>query len=140
MAVLSDEELLKMKEIVVASEKEAEDLDLTAYLADIIGITGVHVEEGWYNQEINETHITFYYMEDKDADFCDDSNENEEYYIQVDLWSMEDVYKLKKKVKKLLKKAGFNYIVGNDQFESEKGLYHKSMRFYYLLKVEGDNE
>lgn len=137
MAVLSESELERLEK-VVAGYSNNEDLDLTALIADVIGITGVHTEEGWYNQDINETHITFYFMSDEDIDFSEDTNEGEEYYIQVDIWSKEDCYKLKKKVKKLLKKAGFTYFAGSDQYEAETGIYHKAARFYFSMNVEGD--
>lgn len=86
MAVLSEEELQQLKK-VIKSYPNNDDLDLTAFIAEVIGITGVHTEEGWYNQDINDTHITFYFMSDEEIDFSEDTNENEEYYIQVDIWS-----------------------------------------------------
>ena len=131
MAVLSETEIEVLNK-VVADYPNNEELDLTAFIAEVIGITGVHVEEGWYNQDINETHITFYFMSDEEIDFSEDTNENEEYYIQVDIWSKEDCFKLKKKVKKLLKKAGFTYFAGNDQYETDTMIYHKAARFYFF--------
>lgn len=138
MAILSEEEKKKLDSIIAAYPNTS-DLDLTAFTAEVIGVTGVHTEEGWYNQDINETHITFYYMSDEDIDYSEDTNEGEEYYIQVDIWSKEDCFNLKKKVKKLLKKAGFTYFAGNDQYETETGIYHKAARFYFAMNVEGDN-
>lgn len=88
MAVLSELELEQFEK-VIESYPNNEDLDLTAFIAEVIGITGVHTEEGWYNQDINETHITFYFMSDEEIDFSEDTNENEEYYIQVDIWSKD---------------------------------------------------
>ena len=108
MALLSEEEKEQLNR-VLAEYPNSEDLDLTAFIAEVIGITGVHTEEGWYNQDINDTHITFYYITDTDANHSDDKNEAEEYYIQVDIWSEEDCFLLKRKIKKLLKKAGFTY-------------------------------
>ena len=78
-------------------------------------------------------------MSDEEIDFSEDTNENEEYYIQVDIWSKEDCFRLKKKVKKLLKKAGFTYFAGNDQYEADTGIYHKAARFYFVMNVEGVN-
>lgn len=139
MAILSETELEQL-ERVMENYPNNEEMDLTAFVAEVIGVTGVHTEEGWYDQNINDTHITFYFMSDEDTDFSEDTNESEEYYIQIDIWSKEDCFKLKKKVKKLLKKAGFTYFAGNDQYEKETGIYHKAARFYYILNVEGDNE
>ena len=139
MALLSKEEKEKLKEIV-ARYPNNEELDLTAYIAEVIGITGVHVEEGWYNQDINDTHITFCYMSDTDTQHSDDTNEAEEYYIQVDTWSKEDCFLLKRKVKKLLKNAGFTYFAGNDDYEQDTKLYHKAARFYFVINAEGREE
>ena len=58
MALLSEEEKQQLKQIM-ADYPNNEDLDLTAYMADVIGITGKHVEEGWYNQDINDTILLF---------------------------------------------------------------------------------
>ena len=51
MAKLSREEKEKLKQIIEAYPNN-EDLDLTAFIAEVIGITGIHTEEGWYNQDI----------------------------------------------------------------------------------------
>lgn len=136
MALLSELEIEQLEK-VIANYPNNEDLDLTAFIAEVIGITGVHTEEGWYNQNINDTHITFYFMDDTEVNFSEDTNEDEEYYIQVDIWSKKDCFKLKKKVKKLLKKAGFTYFAGNDQYEADTGIYHKAARFYFVMNVEG---
>lgn len=139
MALLSKEEKEKLKEIV-ARYPNNEELDLTAYIAEVIGITGAHVEEGWYNQDINDTHITFCYMSDTDTQHSDDTNEAEEYYIQVDVWDREDCFLLKRKVKKLLKNAGFTYFAGNDDYEQDTKLYHKAARFYFVINTEEREE
>lgn len=139
MALLSKEEKEKLKEIV-ARYPNNDEMDLTAYIAEVIGITGVHVEEGWYNKDINDTHITFCYMSDADTQHSDDTNEAEEYYIQVDVWSREDCFLLKRKVKKLLKNAGFTYFAGNDDYEQDTKLYHKAARFYFVINAEEGEE
>ena len=64
MALLSEKEKEQLNR-VLAEYPNSEDLDLTAFIAEVIGITGVHTEEGWYNQNINDTHITFYFMSDE---------------------------------------------------------------------------
>lgn len=138
MALLSQEEKEQLQKIM-KDYPNNEDLDLTAYIAEVIGITGIHVEEGWYNQNIMETHITFYYMTDTDTEHADDQNEAEEYYIQVDIWSRDDCFLLKRKVKKLLKKAGFTYVAGNDDYEQDTQIYHKAARFYYVINTEEEN-
>ena len=51
MAVLSETEIEVLNK-VVADYPNNEELDLTAFIAEVIGITGVHVEEGWYGARI----------------------------------------------------------------------------------------
>lgn len=123
----------------VKYSKKKSKFKIDGVIAEVIGITGKHVEEGWYNQDINDTHITFYYITDTDANHSDDKNEAEEYYIQVDIWSEEDCFLLKRKIKKLLKKAGFTYFAGNDDYEQDTKIYHKAARFYFLINTEGED-
>ena len=93
---------------------------------------------GWYDDSIQDTHITFFSYSDNDTGFEDDENTAIDLYYQIDIWSFENIEELKKKVKKALKDIGFVYIAGNDDFEQKnnKRLYHKAMKFY--IEVQAD--
>lgn len=93
---------------------------------------------GWYDNSIQNTHITFFSYSDNDTGFEDDESTAIDLYYQIDLWSYENIEELKKNVKNALKNIGFNYIAGNDDFEAknDKRLYHKAMKFY----IEGQEE
>lgn len=132
---LTQQEIEAVEQLHREAITQKSEIDLVAYISNLIGVVGVEAQEGWYREDINDTHVSFYFMEDGASEYSDDTEEIEEYYIQVDLWSSEDCYKLKKKIKKVLQMGGFGYIAGNDQFEIKTGLYHKSMRIYYTIEV-----
>ncbi len=146
MAKLTLEEKEKLEQVLQSycDVPEDEGFDLAAYIADVVGqVTGIHTEYGWYNQEINKTHISFCFLSETDIDFSDDEAEGVQITVQVDIWSKEDCPKLKKKVKKILKKSGFQYQKGMDDFEEEKGLYHKALVCtfnIYLADMEDEDD
>lgn len=91
---------------------------------------GVPVLYGWYDESLNKTHITFFTFSEIPEDYSDDDYENLESYIQIDIWSRENVESLKRQVKKAMKNKDFRYTDGRDQFETDTKLYHKALRFY----------
>ncbi|MBE5936047.1 MAG: hypothetical protein E7262_09690 [Lachnospiraceae bacterium] len=130
---LTSDEIVKVEEIIKECEAE-DDFNLTKYIGNILSITDYKAFEGWYDADLNETHITFIYLNDADINFADDSNEDTEYYLQVDIWSKESCEKLRKKVKALLKKANFEYITGNNDYEAENKLYHIALRVRFEVE------
>lgn len=93
---------------------------------------------GWYDDSIQNTHITFFSYLDNESEFEDDENTAMDIYYQIDLWSYENIESLKKQVKQALKDIGFNYISSSDDFEQKnnKNLYHKAMKFYIEVQEE----
>lgn len=93
---------------------------------------------GWYDESLNKTHITFFQYNELPNDYSEDTNEVLEHYYQIDIWSKTNTEKLKKGVKKAMKKAGFRFTDGSDQFETDTKIYHKAMRFF-IAEIEGDD-
>ncbi|ELC8455931.1 hypothetical protein QYB58_001016 [Clostridium perfringens] len=95
------------------------------------------VIEGWYDNELNKTHITVHEYLESEESFQDDEASELEHNIQVDIWSKDSIesYNLKKQVRKLLKENGFKFTSGQDLFESDTKIYHKVLRFTYLEEV-----
>ncbi|HAT4257297.1 TPA: hypothetical protein I9068_000590 [Clostridium perfringens] len=95
------------------------------------------VIEGWYDNELNKTHITVHEYLESEESFQDDEASELEHNIQVDIWSKDSVeaYNLKKQVRKLLKENGFKFTSGQDLFESDTKIYRKGLRFTYLEEV-----
>ena len=75
-------------------------------------------------------------MSDRENDSSDDEEESILHTIQVDIWSREDKWQLKKEVKKLMKENDFGYVEGQDFFETDTQIYHKAMRFNYVEEVQ----
>lgn len=114
-----------------------EELDIIALVSSPLSSLNIDVIEGWYDNELNKTHITVHEYLDQEDDFQDDDASTLEHNIQVDVWSMDslEAYTLKKKVKKLLKDNGFKYESGQDFYEVDTKIYHKALRFTYLEQL-----
>ena len=114
-------------------------LDIIEFIANAlkpISDRGVIVVQGWYDENINDTHITFCELSDRSNDISDDEEENIVHTIQVDIWSKKDEWQLKKEVKKLMLQNDFGYIDGVNLFEIDNKIHHKALRFNYLEEVE----
>lgn len=82
------------------------------------------------------TYITFHEYLASGEEFEEDQETFTGHYIQVDLWSKEDYGILVKNIKIRLLEAGFKRIDEADFYETDTGLYHKGMRFFYLEEQE----
>lgn len=91
---------------------------------------------GWYDKNINETHVTFILLSDTDNNYSDDEAENNEQLVQVDIWSKENMEDLKKTTKDSMKTLdNCRYSDGRDIYELDTGIYHKALRFYITKEV-----
>lgn len=106
-----------------------ETIDTT--LSNALLPLGIESFYGWYDKDIKETHVTFLGLTDSDTGFSDDEAEFNEKYVQVDIWSKENVEDIKKIVKRaMLSMDNCRYSDGRDFIEDDTGIYHYSMRFY----------
>ncbi|MGL5084260.1 MAG: hypothetical protein ACRC68_00835 [Clostridium sp.] len=113
-------------------------IDIIEFIAKAlteISNRGIYVVSGWYDEDINDTHITFCELNDRQGDVSDDEEESIIHLIQIDIWSKKDEWKLKKEIKKLMAQSDFGYVDGEDLFETDTKIYHKAMRFDYLEEV-----
>lgn len=108
--------------------------DIIGYIYKQLENLGVSVQEGWYDENINDTHITYFCVNENETEFEDDVNTCEKYLIQVDIWSKEDVLELKEKVKIALKEADFTFKYARDFIETDTKIYHKVLRFEYVWR------
>ena len=113
------------------------EIDIIALVSKSLEPLNIMVIEGWYDKELNKTHITVHEYLDSEDDFQDDEASELEHNMQVDIWSMDSIeaYNLKKQVKKLLKENGFKFTSGQDLPESDTKIYHKALRFTYLEEL-----
>ena len=92
---------------------------------------------GWYDKNINDTHVTFILISDNEDDYSDDEAESVNYLIQVDIWSKKNMEDLKKTIKLAMKTLdNCTYSTGADLYEDDTQIYHKALRFNVLEAIE----
>jgi predicted GTPase len=97
---------------------------------------GIESFYGWYNENINATHVTFILITDNETNFSDNEAESIDYLIQVDIWSKENMEDLKKTIKTAMKGIdNCTYSDGADQYETDVKIYHKALRFNILEDI-----
>ncbi|MGG7142483.1 hypothetical protein ACQPVP_03355 [Clostridium nigeriense] len=110
-------------------------IEIIAKALDTISKRSITVVQGWYDENISDTHITFCELSDRSNNLSDDEEEDIAHTIQIDIWSLKDEWELKKEIKKLMLRNDFGYIDGEDFFETDTKIYHKALRFNYLEEV-----
>jgi len=111
-----------------------EAIDTT--LSNTLTPLNIQSSYGWYDKDINETHVTFILLSDTDEDFADDEAETNAQLLQVDVWSKENMEDLKKTIKDAMKTLdNCRYSDGRDFYEEETLIYHKALRFYITQEV-----
>lgn len=104
-------------------------------LAELI-TEGVIVQQGWYDKDINSLHVTLWNLGEYEGAYSDDDDEIEIASVQVNIWSDKDQVKLKKKIKRLMKKAGFYYMGSNDNLETGTKIFMNAARFMAVEERE----
>lgn len=97
--------------------------------------SGIIVKQGWYDDNINDTHITLWLLNESDIENADDDADTYMATLQVNIWATTDNIDLKKRVKNLLKKAGLQFIESNDNYENDAKIFVKQMRFIYCVEI-----
>lgn len=97
-----------------------------------------NVYEGWYREDVTETHVTFFTYNTVPENFSNSEYENIINSVQVDIWgtNVEEVRSTEKTVKNLLKQNDFLWSESNRDFETDSGLFHYANRFNYLADVD----
>lgn len=106
-------------------------------LKSVLDSKGIKYKLGWYDANINDTHVTFIIPQEDEDEYADDENTSEVYLIQVDIWSKENMESLKRELKKAFKDAEFLYQDGANLYETDTKIYHYAMRFEYYNFLEG---
>ncbi len=73
----------------------------------------------------------FEYLEQPEwfGDGCEDARG---HYVQVDIFSMDDVTALIDDVMERMDNAGFEYLSSEDLYEDDTQVYHRAIRYFYL--------
>nr|UVY39456.1 MAG: Protein of unknown function (DUF806) [Bacteriophage sp.] len=111
-------------------------LDTLAVLED----EGIIVQQGWYDESIKKLHVTVWNLGDYGGEGSDDETEVEIAAVQVCIWSNKDQIKLKKRIKRLMCKAGFAFMGANDNLETDTKIFMNAARFMAAEEVEQEDE
>lgn len=101
---------------------------------------GIIVQQGWYDRNINGLHITLWNLGDYEGGHSDDMEELEIASVQVCIWSDRDQVELKKRIRKLMKAAGFLFQGSNDNLETDTKIYMNAARFMAAEETEQEEE
>lgn len=101
---------------------------------------GIIVQQGWYDESVHDLHITIWNLGEYEDAHSDDEAELEVASVQINIWSNEDQVTLKKRVKKLMKKAGFYYTGSDDNLETDTKIYTNAARFMAAEEIEREEE
>lgn len=111
--------------------------DTAAALRSITEHYGIIIKQGWYDADINATHITLWDLGETQDDHSDDEPESTTQNIQITIFSKQDETALAEKIKELMKREDFDYIGRNpDDAKPEQGIYMKALRYSKTYEME----
>ena len=98
---------------------------------------GIDVRQGWYQKNINDTHVTLWDLGELDENFSDDEAEGVRLSVQVTIFSRNDEVKQAREIKKLLMENDFSFEGRNgDDADPQDGIYMKAQRFSKYYEME----
>lgn len=110
--------------------------DATAALKPIAE-QGIIVMQGWYDKDINDTHVTLWDLGESDENFSDDDAEGVSLSVQVTIFSKRDEVELARRIKTLMKSSGFEFEGRNgDDSQPQDKIYMKAQRFSRFYETE----
>ncbi|MCI9438466.1 MAG: hypothetical protein HFH85_15120 [Lachnospiraceae bacterium] len=96
---------------------------------------GIPVQQGWYDGS-RKLHVTLWNLGEYEGAHSDDAGEIEVASVQVNIWSGSDQVKLKKRIRRLMKKAGFCYMDSRDELETDTKVFINALRFMAAQEME----
>ncbi|WP_044895962.1 tail completion protein gp17 [Bacillus alveayuensis] len=106
-------------------------MSLNKLIMDTLSPLGVPVSFQRYTGTAT-TYITFFEFNQQSALNADDSEQNTQHSIQVDIWSKGDYTNLVQQVKNALNGVGFFRTSEAEFYEDDTKIYHKVIRFNYV--------
>lgn len=107
-------------------------IKLSADALEPIAKDGITVQQGWYDKNINATHITLWNLGTAPEAHSDDQDDVIGGDVQVTIFSREDEVALAKRIKKLMVDAGFTWTGGDqDDTQNDGAIFVKPQRFHY---------
>ena len=101
---------------------------------EVLEAEGITVQQGWYDADIKGLHVTVWNLGDYGGEHSDDDEEVEIAAVQVCIWSSTDQIRLKKRIRRLMKKAGFAFM------ETDTKIFMNAARFMAAEEAEQEDE
>jgi len=79
------------------------------------------------------TYITYFCYNEQGELFAENQEIVTGFYVQVDVWSKADYTELAGQVQTAMIAAGFKRTTGADLYERDTKIFHKAMRFSYVV-------
>lgn len=79
--------------------------------------------------------VTFFELDNVDADYADDAPMSARVSIQVDVWSKGNYSAIVQRVNELMESIGFVRYYSTDLYETDTGVYHKALRYQAVREV-----
>ena len=115
-------------------------IDIAAEALKPLSDDGITVRQGWYDEGLHKIHVTLWNLSGRPNSFSDDDEDVEFGMIQVNIWSKKDQISLKRRIKKLMKSAGFIFVEENDEAETDTRIFVNAMRFLLIREAEETEE
>lgn len=109
-------------------------MNISKLIIDSLNFLNIPVRQGKYSGN-NPSYITFFEVYAGDTDFSDNNNETLEHRFQIDLYTTEDITKLKKQIRKALKNNFYN-VTSKDFYEED--IKHVIFECYFYEDDEVD--
>ncbi len=104
-------------------------------------VDGITVMQGWYDKNVKDCHVTLWDMGEEEAVYSDDEVEGVTQTVQVTIFSPRDETALASRIKRLMKKNGFDFEGRSpDDSKPEDGIYMKAQRFSKYYDETEDEE
>ena len=100
-------------------------IEVIAKALESISLRGITVVQGWYDKDINDTHITFCLLNDNSNNISDDEEEEVSYIVQVDIWSKKDEWNIEtstkyyRNIKASTNKVDSTFIIAEDETKND---------------------
>jgi len=101
-------------------------------IANTLASLGVPVSWQKYSGTAT-TYITFLVYNKQGEAWAENVEIATGYYLQVDIWSKGDYSSIEAQVEVAMIAAGFIRTTAQDLYESDTQIYHKAMRFSYVI-------
>ena len=100
-------------------------------------LNGSDIDSIYFLHKDEENKVDYYVeyeiVSEKYSEYSANDNKSIKYSIQIDIFSYYDYCELEQIIKDVLKEKDYRFYNGADMYEEDTNLYHKAMRFNYVI-------